>query len=104
MGKYEELAEARALFGIEEEETMAVVKRKINALLKKWHPDTGSGKEGDGARNAKTAALVGAKKIIMKYCEGYRISFGREDVERYLSPEERWKRNFGGDHVWGGNG
>jgi hypothetical protein len=104
MGKYEELTEARKLFGIDEEETMAEVKRKINALLKKWHPDTGGGKDADGgARNAKTTALLKAKRIIMDYCAGYKISFSESDVEKYLSPEERWMRNFGNDHVWGGN-
>ncbi len=103
MGTYEKISEARELFGIGEAETLAGVKRKINALLKTWHPDTGGGEEDGGARNAKTAALLEAKKIIMDYCNGYKISFSREDIEKYLSPEERWMRNFGDDHVWGGN-
>jgi hypothetical protein len=99
MGKYEEITKARELLGLDEAETMGEVKKKINALLKRWHPDKGAG--ADKERHEKTTGLLRAKKTIMDYCDGYKISFCESEVNKYLSPEEKWMKNFGDDHVWG---
>ena len=101
MGRFEDITKARGLLGLNEAETWGEVKRKINALLKTWHPDTGSGESG--ARREKTEALLNAKKIIMDYCDEYKISFSEGEVKKYLPQSERWMKRFGEDHVWGGN-
>jgi hypothetical protein len=100
MSTYDDLSEARNMFGIAEAETMGEVKRKVNILLKQWHPDTGP--DGSGERNKKTTALLQAREIIMHYCDAYKISFSEREVNKYLSPREKWLQRFGDDHIWGG--
>ncbi len=101
MGRYEDITAARALLGLNEAETLGEVKRKINTLLKAWHPDTGV--DQAGKRREKTEALLNAKKVIMEYCDEYKISFAEDEVKKYLPQSERWMKRFGGDHVWGEN-
>jgi hypothetical protein len=97
MTRYEDITEARKLFGIAEAETIGDVKKKINALIKRWHPDTGSGE-----RKEKTTALLKSKKVIMDYYDTYKISFRESTVNKYPSPGKLWLKCFGNDHVWGG--
>jgi hypothetical protein len=99
MGKFEEISKARELFNLDEAETIGAVKKKINALLRRWHPDKGDGV--DKERHEKTTAFLQAMKIIMDYCDGYKISFSEDEVYKYLSPEEKWMKKFANDHVWG---
>jgi DnaJ-class molecular chaperone len=99
MGKYENITEARKLFGINEHETTGEIKRKIRRYIKEWHPDTGRGR-GDAGKE-KSISLIKAKKIIMDYLDNYKISFGKDEIEKYLSPHELWMRQFGNDHIWG---
>ncbi|RPJ08888.1 MAG: J domain-containing protein [Spirochaetaceae bacterium] len=101
MGKYEDLSSAREMFGISESETMGEIRRKMNIMLKKWHPD--SGDQDREKSNEKTALLIEARKIIIEYCDTFKISFDKADVDKRLSPDELWKKSFGADHVWGGN-
>jgi hypothetical protein len=37
----------------------------------------------------------------MDYCEHYRFSFAKEEIEKYMWPEELWERQFGRDPIWG---
>jgi hypothetical protein len=37
----------------------------------------------------------------MEYCENYRFSFSREEVEKYISADEFWAKKFGNDPIWG---
>ena len=45
--------------------------------------------------------IINAYKTIIQYCEQYRFSFSREEVEKYVSPEEDWLKRFGNDPIWG---
>jgi curved DNA-binding protein CbpA len=101
MGKYDEITEARKILGLNSEETLKEIKRKINALIKKWHPDISKIKGDDPTK--KSITLLKAKKIIMDYCENYKISFSEQEINKYLSPEELWAKKFGKDHIWGDN-
>jgi len=98
VGKYEEITEARRLFGIKETDSIKEIKRKINAQLKDWHPDT-SGHEGELSKE-QAIPLLKARKAIMKYLDCYLISFAKEEVEKYLSPHEFWISRFGMDPMW----
>jgi hypothetical protein len=99
MGKYENITEARKLFGLKEYETIRHIKRKINRRIKEWHPDT-SHEKGETSKE-KSISLIKAKKIIMDYIDNYKISFGKDEIEKYLSPQELWMLQFGNDHIWG---
>jgi preprotein translocase subunit Sec63 len=98
MGKYKEITEARKMLGLNEEETLRDIKKKIRALLKKYHPDTCD--KGDVNSNEKSMELIKAKQIILGYCDEYRISFHKDEIKKYLPPEELWSRQFGSDHIW----
>ena len=98
MGKYEDITKARVIFSIKETETIREIKRKINTHIKKWHPDT-SKKSGEESKE-KSIDVIKAKEVIMGYLEDYRISFKKDEVQKYLSPRERWMNRFGSDHIW----
>jgi len=96
--KYEEIIEAMTLFSLNEKETIKEIKRKINTRIKEWHPDTSNEEKEES--NEKSISLIKAKKIIMNYLENYKISFEKEEMEKYLSPQELWMSQFGNDHIW----
>ena len=37
----------------------------------------------------------------MNYLVNYRISFEKDEIEKYLSPQELWMNQFRDDHIWG---
>ncbi len=99
MGKYEEIEEARKILGISEEATIEEIKRAYRLLLKKWHPD--KKREDEEKCNEMIHKIVKAYKIIMNYCNNYKISFSRESVIKHLSDEDWWYERFGEDPLWG---
>jgi DnaJ-class molecular chaperone len=99
MSKYEQIKQAMEIFGLHEHETIREIKKKINKLIKEWHPDVSDKKE-ETARE-KSISLLKAKKIIMDYVDNYKISFEKYEIEKYLPPDELWMQRFGGDHIWG---
>jgi DnaJ-class molecular chaperone len=99
MGKYEEITKALRILGLYEAATVKEIKNKYRELLKEWHPDLSKGNEI--IRKEKTIEIINAYRIIMDYCEQYRFSFSREEVEKYISPEELWTKQFGQDPIWG---
>lgn len=102
MGKYEEIRRAREVLGLGEAATLPEIKNRFRTLLKEWHPDVSG--EDQEVRREKTIAIIQAYRVIMDYCAHYRFSFSREEVERYLSPEEMWAKHFGRDPIWGNYG
>jgi hypothetical protein len=99
MKKYEQIKEAMNTFGLSEHETMAEIRRKINSLIKKYHPDTCA--EEPEICIEKSRLLLDLKKIIMDYCENYKISFEKHEVKKYLNPAEFWEDHFAKDALWG---
>jgi hypothetical protein len=99
MGKYEEITKARKILELEEVATLKEIKDKYRELLKEWHPDLS--KENEDVRREKTIEIIKAYRAIMSYCEGYKFSFSKEEVEKYVSPEEDWLKRFGNDPIWG---
>ena len=98
MGKYEEIIEAKSLFSLNEKETIGEIKRKINTLIKEWHPDVCN--KDEEISKEKSISLIKAKEVIMEYLENYKISFEKAEIEKYLSPQEIWMSQFGNDHIW----
>ncbi len=99
MGKYDEISGALQILGLYESATVMEIKNRYRELLKEWHPDLCGGDEN--IRKEKTIEIINAYRIIMDYCEHYRFSFSREEVEKYISPEELWTIQFGKDPIWG---
>lgn len=99
MGKYDEITNARQVLELNEFASLKEIKKNYRELLKQWHPDLCS--ENEGIRKQKTIAIINAHRIIMDYCEQYRFSFSKEEIEKYISPEELWSKQFGKDPLWG---
>jgi hypothetical protein len=64
--------------------------------IKEKYPD-----DDEDSRKEKTIKILNAYRIIMNYCEHYRFLFSKEEVEKYMSPEELWAKQFGKDPIWG---
>jgi DnaJ-class molecular chaperone len=99
MGKYEEITKARQVLGLDDFITLKEIKNKYRELLKEWHPDLH--KKHKAVRKEKTIEIINAYKTIVDYCEQYRFSFSKKEVEKYMSPEEQWVKQFGKDPIWG---
>jgi hypothetical protein len=44
--------------------------------------------------------ITDAYDCLMRYCSDYKFSFSKEEVEKYISPEEWWAKRFGNDGIW----
>jgi DnaJ-class molecular chaperone len=99
VGKYEEISQALRTLGLYEAVTVREIKSRYRELLREWHPDV-SGTNEDACKE-KTIEITAAYRTLMNYCEQYRFSFSKEEVEKYISPEELWEKQFGRDPIWG---
>lgn len=99
MGKYEEITKACQILGLYEFATLKDIKNKYKELLKEWHPDLR--KENEDICKEKTIEIINAFKTIMEYCENYKFSFSKEEIEKYISADEFWWKRFGSDPIWG---
>ena len=99
MGKYKEIIKVKNMFCLNETETIREIKRKINTWIKEWHPDVSNKNEEECKE--KSISLIKAKEVIMDYLENYKISFKKDEIKKYLTPQEIWMRQFGHDHIWG---
>jgi DnaJ-class molecular chaperone len=98
MGLYEEITRAREILGLPELATIKRIKKSFNDSIKRWHPDRC--REKKEICREKSAQLIQAYKTIMKYCDNYRFSFSRDEVDKYISAEETWKKKYGSDPIW----
>jgi curved DNA-binding protein CbpA len=99
VGRYKEISDALQVLGLCGPATIKEIKKRYRQLLKEWHPDLSSTDQKN--RKEKTAEIVVAYKKLIAYCEEYRFSFNREEIEKYISPEEMWEKQFGRDPIWG---
>ena len=98
MGKYEEITKALQILGLYEYATLKSIKTMYKKLIKEWHPDLH--KENEEICKEKTIEIINAYNMILDYCENYKFSFSREEIEKYMSPEEFWEKRFGNDPIW----
>jgi len=93
---YDELKLSLTLLGLPERATLAEIKTRYRSLVKETHPDTGAGSDTEAFRR-----LHAAYRIVMAYAADYKISFSEEEFYEQ-SPEERLRKQFQDDPVWGG--
>ena len=92
---YQELQQALAVFGLGERATLEQLRQRHRELARRCHPDHG-GADDDSIRRVNAAY-----QLLSDYCRSYRFSFAPEEFyEQY--PEERLRRQFSWDRVWGG--
>ena len=93
---YRELQEALDVFGLGERASLKDIKARHRALAKKLHPDRGQTGDPEAMRMVNAAYAR-----LQDYCDNYRFCFSEtEFLEQH--PEERLRRQFGCDPVWGG--
>ena len=97
MKTYQKISEARKVLGIPEEATLSEIKSKYRNLIKKWHPDLNL--ENKDQCEEMTREIVNSYAIIHGYCKQYKISFAKEEVQKYLSAEDWWRDRFGDDPI-----
>lgn len=93
MNKFEMIDKARKILGLGEEADKEEIKRKYRDLMKKYHPDKTSGNE---EYSEKSKDINWAYSIIASYCDEYKFSFNREEVER-MNPDLKLNKQFGDD-------
>lgn len=94
---YRELKDARELFELGERATLQKIKTKHRELVKRHHPDQDNEKKDDGM----ILKINAAYEILKTYCENYQFCFSEAEFLEQL-PEERLRRQFGWDPLWGG--
>lgn len=92
---YEELDNARKLFGLTDRATLREIKGRFRQLAKLHHPDRSRQDDPE-----KIRALNSAHKILIDYCDNYRFSFGEEEFYEQ-NPDERLRKQFSDDPLWG---
>jgi curved DNA-binding protein CbpA len=91
---FAELEEARRGLGLPERATLSEIRLRHRELVKRHHPDRG----GDGAELARVNQ---SWRVVQEYLAGYRFSFAEEEFYEQ-NPDERLRRQFMDDPVWGG--
>ena len=98
MKTFEQITAARKILELPEQASLAEIKTNYRKLLRKYHPDRCS--ENKDHCTEMTTRLTLAYKTIITYCNQYRFSFSKEEVQKYLPSEEWWFDRFGSDPLW----
>ena len=75
---------------------MKQVKSRHRELVKRYHPDSGENTNGEQIQQ-----INAAYRILSDYLASYRFSFS-EDEFYVQNPEERLRRQFMDNALWGG--
>jgi len=93
LDKFEKIDRARKILGLGEKAGKEEIKKRYRELIKKYHPD----KTPESQKYLeKVKSINWAYNIIISYCDEYKFSFSREDVER-MNPELKLNRQFEDD-------
>jgi curved DNA-binding protein CbpA len=91
---YSELLQAQKLLGLGDRASLKEIKERYRELARKHHPDAG------GAESQAMQEINAAYALLIAYVEDYRFSFAEEEFYEQ-QPEERLRRQFGDDPLWG---
>lgn len=95
---YRELQLALAVFGIEDRASLRQIKSRHRELVKRHHPDLGAPADSEEMRKVNAAY-----RVLLDYLSDYRFSFAEEEFYEQ-NPDERLRRQYFEDPLWGGNG
>ncbi len=96
---FETINRAWEILRLPEYATMDQIKDQYRTLIKQWHPDRCN--EAPEKCEEMTRHITEAYQVIINYCNSYRYSFKRDEVEKHLSEDELWRQRFGSDPIWG---
>lgn len=92
---YEELQQALKLFNLGDQASLQEIRTRHRELAKRYHPDAGNQGDGEAIRQ-----LNESYKLLLEYIRHYRFGFD-EDTFYEQCPEERIRRQYEEDPVWG---
>lgn len=91
---YSQLLKAQKLLGLGDRASLKEIKERYRDLARQNHPDAGGGK------SEAMQKINEAYALLLAYVEDYRFSFAEEEFYEQ-QPEERLRRQFGDDPLWG---
>ncbi len=92
---FDDLQKALQVLGLGERATLKEIKRQHRDLVKRHHPDR------NHACDPKIIRQVNAAyKLLLEYIAEYHFSFTEEEFYEQ-NPQERLRRQFDHDPVWG---
>ena len=92
---YQVLLKACEVFGLGERATLQEIKSRHRELVKQHHPDAGNPDHPEQIRKVNAAY-----QVLLEYVTQYSFSFS-EDEFCEQNPEERIRRQFMDDPLWG---
>jgi len=92
---YAQLQESLRVLGLGERCTLREMKTRHRELAKRHHPDSGNAGDPEMIRRVNAAY-----RIVYDYLSEYRFSFAEEEFYEQ-NPEERIRRQFADDPLWG---
>ena len=93
---YQNFKKAVSIFELGERANLAQIKDKQRELVKAHHPDSAQNSDPEAIREINSAY-----EILTEYCNNYQFRFSEEEFLEQ-TPDERLRRQFGWDPVWGG--
>ncbi len=93
---FTDLQTALAVLGLGDRATLREIKARHRELVKRFHPDTEEQSDPERIR-----AINAAYAVLRDYCDRYRFSFAEGEFYEQ-NPDERLRRQFAGDPIWGG--
>ncbi|MEJ2202020.1 MAG: J domain-containing protein [Desulfuromonadaceae bacterium] len=93
---YRELQRALEILGLPERASLKEIKYRHRKLVKRHHPDRHPEETPERIRE-----INAAYERVRAYCAEYRFCFSQEEFYEQ-NPEERLRRQFSQDPVWGG--
>jgi len=92
---FAELQASLVVFGLGERATLKEIKTRHRELVKRYHPDVGGAHDPEQIRKVNAAY-----RVLLDYVGPYRFSFA-EDEFYEQNPDERLRRQFMDDPLWG---
>jgi preprotein translocase subunit Sec63 len=92
---YNDLHESLRIFGLGDRSSLKEIKSRHRQLVKRYHPDSGNTDDKETIQKVNAAY-----QVILEYVTDYRFSFAEEEFYEQ-SPEERLRRQFMTDPIWG---
>lgn len=94
---FDDLQEALRILGLGERATLKEIKRRHRDLVKRHHSDCNHLSDPAIIRKVNAAYM-----LLLEYIAGYRFSFAKDEFYGQ-NPEERLRKQFDHDPVWGKN-
>ncbi len=92
---FADLQKSLEIFSLSQRATLKELKARHRELVRRHHPD--SGNQSDPER---IKLINAAYKILLAYADSYKLSFSEAEFYEQ-NPEERLRRQFAYDPVWG---